>query len=77
MLEDMSDNTQPTPTPEPNKGGDPERTKQVTVVGWVAGLSAFFAATTLFQSPTWPMAFGIAAIAAMVTMVCYFILKRG
>jgi hypothetical protein len=49
----------------------------VTVVGWVAGLSAFFSGIALTQEPTWPVAFGIAAVAAMVTIVCCSILRRG
>jgi dipeptide/tripeptide permease len=49
----------------------------VTVAGWTAGLTAFFACLALGQAPTWPMAFGVAAVAAMVAVVCYFILKRG
>jgi len=56
---------------------DSERTKQVTVAGWTAGLSAFFGCIALSQAPTWPMAFGVAAVAAMVAVVCYFILQRG
>ena len=70
----MNESTAPTPKPGPDEDG--ERTKQVTVVGWVAGLSAFFSVATLTQSPTWPVAFGIAAIAAMVAVVCHAILKR-
>jgi hypothetical protein len=73
----MNDSTQQAATPEPNKGSEGERTKQVTVVGWVAGLSAFFSGIAFTQEPTWPVAFGIAAVAAMVTIVCCSILRRG
>jgi hypothetical protein len=39
----MNDTTQQTPEPKPTKGEDAERTKQLTVAGWTAGVSAFFA----------------------------------
>jgi hypothetical protein len=73
----MNDSTQQATTPEAKKGSEAERTQQVRVVGWVAGLSAFFAGITLTESPTWPVAFGIAAVGAMVTIICCFILRRG
>jgi dipeptide/tripeptide permease len=73
----MSDTTQQSPKTEAVQELDGERTKQVTVAGWTAGLTAFFACLALGQAPTWPMAFGVAAVAAMVAVVCYFILKRG
>jgi hypothetical protein len=71
----MSDSTQQTPTPEPNKGS--ERTRQVRVVGWAAGVSAAFAVVTLSMQPTWPVAFGVAAVEAMVAVVCCCILNKG
>jgi hypothetical protein len=72
----MNDTPQQSPTPERSKGSDGERTKQVTVAGWTAGTSAFFALGVLSVQPTWTTAFGVAAVAAMVAAVCYFILKR-
>jgi amino acid transporter len=73
----MNDANQPSPAPEPNKGNETERTKQATVAGWTAGVSAFFALGTLAAQPAWPTAIGVAAVAAMVAAACYFILKRG
>jgi hypothetical protein len=64
------------PKVEVNPDLESERTKQVSTAGWTAGLSAFFACVTLSQAPTWPMAFGVAAVAGMVAVVCYFILHR-
>ena len=72
----MSDNTQQTPKPETETYGDGERTKQVTVVGWLAGVFAVAAGITLINAPTWPAAFGIAAVAAMVTVICCYIVKK-
>ncbi len=68
----------PEQTTEQNqdKQRDEERTKQVTVAGYTAGVSAFFAVGGLTLQPTWPVAFGVAALAAMVAVVCYFILKK-
>lgn len=73
----MNDDKQTTPTPEPAQSEHVERTKQVTVAGWTAGMTAFFAVGVVAASPTWPAAIGVAAVAAMVAVVCYFILKRG
>ena len=53
-----------------------ERTKQLGIAGWTAGMSAFFAAAALSANPTWPVAAGIAAVAAMVAVVCKNILRR-
>ena len=53
-----------------------EPTRQVTVVGWTAGTSAFFAFCALVLSPNWPVAIGVAAVSVMVAAVCYFMLKR-
>jgi hypothetical protein len=72
----MNDQTQPPPPAQPNQNRESERTKQVTVVGWTAGLTAFFCAGTLINAPIWPVAFGVAALAAMVTVICCFILRR-
>ena len=73
----MSDPNQRNPTPDPNKGGDTERTKQVTVFGWTAGVCALFASFTLINAPTWPVAFGIAAIAVVGGFVFSTIFNRG
>jgi hypothetical protein len=73
----MNDSTQQAPTPEPSNGNEAERTKQVRIAGWTAGVFALFAAITLNNAPTWPVAFGVAAIAAAVAVVCCCILKRG
>jgi hypothetical protein len=53
-----------------------ERTKQVTVAGWTAGMSAFFAVGVLMLQPSWPTAVGVGAVALMIAFVCYFMLKR-
>ena len=53
-----------------------ERTKQLSIAGWTAGLSAFFAVGALSANPTWPVAAGVAAVAAMVAVVCLSILRR-
>ena len=71
----MNDATSTPAKLDPIQPGDSERTKQVTVAGWTAGLSAFFALGALTTSPTWPTAFGALAVSAMVAAVCYFILK--
>lgn len=71
----MNDDTSTPPKADPIRACDTERTKQVTVAGWTAGLSAFFALGALTTSPTWPTAFGVMAVVGMVATVCYFILK--
>ena len=53
-----------------------ERTKQASIVGWTGGLSVFFAAIALATEPTWPVAIGVTALAAMVAVICHAILKR-
>lgn len=55
---------------------DAGRTKQVTVAGWTTGLTAFFGVGALAGNPSWPLAFGVAALAMMVAITCYFILKK-
>jgi dipeptide/tripeptide permease len=60
-------------TPPPPETG---RYKAVEAAGWTAGLTALFITGALSANPTWPMAFGAAAIAAMVATVCYFMLKK-
>ena len=54
----INDTTEQSPKSEVGQSLDSERTKQVTVAGWTAGLSALFACCALGNSPTWPMAFG-------------------
>ena len=71
-----TDTTEQSPKTDSAQGIARERTKQVGVAGWTAGMTALFECIALSQSPTWPMAFGAAAVAAMVAVVCYFILKR-
>ena len=73
----MNDTTGKTPPTEVDMGLAEERTKQTGVAGWTAGMTALFARITLDQSPTWPVAFGVTAVVAMVAAVCYFILQRG
>jgi hypothetical protein len=53
-----------------------EQTKRVHAVGWTAGLTAFFSVGAMTRDPTWPMAAGVAALALMVTLVCFAILRR-
>jgi hypothetical protein len=53
-----------------------ERTEQVSTAGWTGGLSVFFAAGALTANPTWPVAVGVAALAAMIAVICHGILRR-
>jgi hypothetical protein len=53
------------------------RADRMSTVGWTAGLSALFACCALGNSPTWPVAFGVAAVAFMVGVVCVAIMKYG
>ena len=64
----MSENDQSSP--------EAGRSKTVEAAGWTAGLAALFLTGALSANPTWPVAFGVAAIAAMVATVCYFMLKK-
>jgi hypothetical protein len=73
----MNETTQSTPTPESSKGNESERTEQLKVAGWTAGVSALAALGTLSASPTWPTTIGVTAVAAMVAVACYFILRKG
>ena len=68
---------QPNPTPDPNQSGDAERTKQVTVLGWTAGVCAMFAFLALTNAPTWPVAFAVAAVAVVGAFVFTTIFKHG
>jgi dipeptide/tripeptide permease len=76
MGKTTNDPAEQSPKAEPGQDLAGERTKQVTVAGWTVGLAALFMCIALSQSPTWPMAFGIAAVAAMVAVVCYYIVKK-
>ena len=54
-----------------------ERTKRVKSIGSMAGYSAFFGVAALATSPgSWPMAFGVTAVAIMVTVVCFGLMKQ-
>ena len=53
-----------------------ERTKQAGVAGWTAGLSAFFAVGAAAAEPSWPVAAAVTAVAAMVSVVCYLMMRR-
>ena len=55
---------------------DSERTKQVTVAGWTAGVAAVVMVWSLTANASWPMAVAMIAIAAMVAVACYFMLKQ-
>jgi hypothetical protein len=56
--------------------GDAERTKQIVVAGWTTGVFAVVAGITLVNVPTWPVAFGIATIATMLTVIFCYVLKK-
>ena len=53
-----------------------ERTKQVEFAAWTAGLTALLGVGIFATNSSWPTAFGVATLSAMVTIVCYFILKK-
>ena len=72
----MNETTQPSLPTDTKSNDETERTKQVTVAGYTAGVSAFFALCAIASSPSWPVAVGVSAVAAMVAIVCFFILKR-
>jgi hypothetical protein len=72
----MSETTQTPSSSGPSNNGDSERTKQVSIAGWTAGTVGFFAVCALWTHPSWELAVGVVAIAVMVAVVCYFILKR-
>lgn len=72
----MNETSETSPVTQPEVELARERTKQASIVGWTGGLSVFFAVGALATNPTWPVAIGITALAAMVTFICYGILKR-
>jgi len=53
-----------------------DHSKALVAAGWTAGMSALFITGALTTNPTWPVAVGAVAIAAMVATVCYFMLKK-
>ncbi len=63
-------------SPAPSAEAEQERTKQMSTAGWTAGTTAFFALNAVALSPSWPTAFGVAAICAMVAVVCLRMMKR-
>ena len=72
----MNDTTPQPPPTDPAKGSEPVRTKLLRVARWTASVSACFALGALCVQPAWPMALGVAAVAAMVGIVGYFIVRR-
>ncbi len=72
----MNESSTPSPVVTPDVELARERTKQASIVGWTGGLTAFFAVGALATNPTWPVAIGVAALAAMVAFICCGILKR-
>jgi len=72
----MNENQTPAEAREVAGNRETERTKQVTVAGWTASMSALFAVGVLMLQPSWPTAFGVGAVALMIALVCYCMLKR-
>ena len=72
----MNDATEKPPQKDAGENLHSERSKQVAAAGWTASMTAFFAVIALINQPTWPVAFGVAIVAVMVTIVCGFMLKR-
>lgn len=72
----MSDTSNPLPVTTPEVLLARERTKQASIAGWTGGITAFFAVGALASTPTWPVAMGVAALAAMVAWICSAILRR-
>ena len=72
----MSETPPSTPVQPPEVELARERTKQVVAVGWTVGIAAFLAVGALATNPTWPVAVGIAAVAAMVAFVCHNAIRR-
>jgi hypothetical protein len=71
----MNDATGHPTTTSASTSSDYRRALPLKIAGWTAGVSALAAAIALLNAPTWPVAFGVAAVAAMVTIVCRGILK--
>ena len=72
----MNDTTEKPPQKDAGENSQSERSKQVSAAGWTASMAAFFAVIALINQPTWPVAFGVAVVAVMVTFVCSFMLKK-
>jgi uncharacterized membrane protein len=53
-----------------------ERTKQASHVVAIATTTGVCGAGVLFFQPTWPVAVGVAALAAMAAVICYFVVTR-
>jgi hypothetical protein len=47
---------------------------RVKAAAWTAGLTAFCSLAVIDDSPTWPVAFAVASVIAMVAFVCHTIL---
>ena len=63
--------------PEPAKKNDANFIKQVIVGGLTGGVSAWIAFFVVAKSPSWPIAFGVAAVAAIIgATICVFFPKR-
>ena len=72
----MNDMIQPSSNDKGAKNVERDRTKQVIIAGCTACISAFMAFWALVFKPVWPMAIGVIAVAAMVAIICYSMLKR-
>jgi hypothetical protein len=72
----MNDASYASAADEAAKKSRAESTGRVKVVAWMAGLTAFFVLLSIDESPTWPGAFMVACVVAMVTFVCYLILRQ-
>jgi len=73
----MNDPNQPASSTDASKDLAKTRADRMSTVGWTAGMSALFACVALGGSPTWPVAFGVSAVALMVGVVCVAIMKYG
>jgi CHASE2 domain-containing sensor protein len=64
------------PTKQNAQDVERKRDKRNIIVGCTACIVAFMAFWALIFKPVWPMAIGVVAIAAMVTAICYAVLRR-
>jgi hypothetical protein len=55
---------------------DRQRTKQIIIASSTACIVAFMSLWALVFKPVWPMAVGVASVAAMVAIVSYVVLTR-
>ena len=60
----------------PTKGSDPVRAKVLRAARWTASVAACFVLGALCVQPAWPMALGVATLAATVGIIGYFIVRR-